>query len=77
MLTASLDEQRAENISDALPEADVIGKIHQSRVSSHQGLSPLRFARFFPPHRKESHTKTQGMKLLKYALQIFWRVKIV
>ena len=29
-----------------------------------------------PSHRKESHTKTEGIKLLKYALQIFWRVKI-
>jgi len=27
-------------------------------------------------HRKEPHTNTDGIKLLKYALQIFSRVKI-
>jgi hypothetical protein len=38
------------------------------------GLIP--YLLVFPPsHRKESHTKF-GIKLLKFAIQIFWRVKI-
>jgi len=31
---------------------------------------------FFPSHRKEFLTKTEGIKLLKYALEILLRVKI-
>ena len=34
------------------------------------------FVCFPPSHRKESDTKIEGIKLLKFALQIFWRVKI-
>jgi hypothetical protein len=39
-------------------------------------LVPFLFACCFSSHRKESHTKTEGIKLLVYALHIFLRVKI-
>jgi hypothetical protein len=35
------------------------------------------FVCFPPSHRKESDTKIEGIKLLKFALHIFWRVKMV
>jgi hypothetical protein len=47
----------------------------QSAAVVHSAISTLTkkeilFACFPPSHRKESHTKTEGIKLLKYALQI-------
>ena len=39
------------------------------------GLIPYLLG-FSPSHRKKSHTKIEGIKLLKFALKIFWKLKI-
>ncbi len=42
MIAPEGEQQLAENISDALPEAYVLRKdLIRQRVSSHEGLSPL------------------------------------